>query len=418
MSVDTGKRQVTVIGAGIVGICCALYLQRDGHRVTVIDREAPGEGCSKGNLGIFAIDHGIPHAKPGILAEIPGMLLDPLGPLTLRWSYLPWIAPWLARFIRASFRDRFEPISIALQNLNRHALKAYDPLIKSAEALDLVVRRGWLLVYGSDRSYQRAKKMDVEVRRSRGVNLQILSSDEVQELEPALSPGTKWGVLFPDVAHCTNPYRFVQVLAEDFRRKGGNILQEKVTGFTVGPGGPSRILTEAGAHGVDVVVLAAGAYSREMARQLGSKVPLDTHRGYHVMVAEPNVELRVPVLSGDFHFGITSMEEGLCVGGTVELAGIDAPPNYARADKLLGVARRILPGLRGTASSRWMGCRPSLPDSLPVLGRSPHYSSVYFAFGHGHTGLTQGAITGKLIAEMVMGTPTTIDVHPYRVDRF
>lgn len=418
MEVAGPRRQVTVIGAGIVGICCALYLQRDGHRVTVIDQHQPGEGCSKGNSGIFAIEHCVPLASPGILAEVPEMLLDPLGPLTLRWSYLPRMAPWLLRFIRAGFRDRFESISNALHNLNCHALEAYRPLVKSADALDMVLGRGWMFVYESDQSYEKAKKREIEVRRRRGVNLRVLDSNEVQELEPALSPNVRRGILFPDVAHCTNPHRFVTVLAEDFRRKGGSILQEKVTGFTIGPGGPTQVRMGAVTHGVDVVVLAAGAYSRKMASQLGSRVPLDTQRGYHVMLPEPNVELRLPIISGDFHCAMTPMEEGLRVGGTVEFAGVDAAANYARADKLLSVARRVLPGLSETVSSRWMGCRPSLPDSLPVIDRSPHHASVYFAFGHGQLGLTQGAITGKLISEMVMSRPTTIDVGPYRVDRF
>ena len=266
-------RQVTVIGAGIVGICCALYLQRDGHRVKVIDRHQPGEGCSKGNSGIFAIDHYVHFASPGILAQVPEMLLDPLGPLTLRWSYLPRMVPWLLRFIRAGFRDRFESISIALHNLNCHALQAYRPLLKSAAAFDMVVGRGWMFVYQSEKSYGKARKTEIEVRCRRGVNLQILNSNEIHELEPALSPSVRRGILFPDVAHCTNPYRFVTVLAEDFRRNGGSILQEKVTGFTMGPGGPVQVQTEASAHAVDVMVVAADAYSREMASQLGSRVP-------------------------------------------------------------------------------------------------------------------------------------------------
>lgn len=418
MRAEVNHRQVTVIGAGIVGTCCALYLQREGFRVTVIDQQAPGEGCSKGNLGIFAIDHCVPQASPGILAEVPPMLMEPLGPLTVRWSYLPRFTPWLLRFIRASFGDRFESISVALHNLNRYALEAYQPLVEGAGASNMVLSQGWLIVYESERSFERANKTEIEVRRRRGVSVRVLDSDQVQELEPTLAPSIKRGVLYPEVEQCTNPCRFVKVLAEDFQRKGGTILQEKVTGFTFGPGGPVKVHTEAQARAVDVLILAAGAYSRDMARQLGSKVPLDTQRGYHVMLPEPNVELRHPIMSGDFHCAMTPMEEGLRVGGTVEFAGVHARPNYARADKLLAVARRILPDLSETVSSRWMGCRPSLPDSLPIISRSPSHSSVYFAFGHGQLGLTQGAITGKLITEMVMDQPSTIDVSPYRIDRF
>ncbi len=409
---------VFVIGAGIVGICCALWLQRAGLGVTVIDQHPPGEGCSKGNSGIFAIEHCVPNAAPGILTDIPGMLLDPLGPLTLRWTYLPTIAPWLLRFIRSSFRNRFESISNALHSLNEHALAAYQPLIKRAEASDMILKRGWLLIFESDRSYQKAKKTKIEVRKRRGVEMRILDANEVQQLEPALSSRIQYGVLFPEVAHCTDPHRFVNVLAQDFLRNGGAILREKVTSFTLGARGPTKLHTDVGTHRVSSVVLAAGAYSKGMARQLGSRIPLDSERGYHAMLPTPKVKLHVPVISGDFHCAVTPMEGGLRVGGTVEFAGLRAPPNYARADKLLSVARRILPDLDESGVSRWMGCRPSLPDSLPVIDQSPRYTSVYFAFGHGQLGLTQGAITGKLIAEMVMGKTTALDVQPYRADRF
>ncbi|MCH8883198.1 MAG: FAD-binding oxidoreductase [SAR324 cluster bacterium] len=415
---DPSRRHVTVIGAGIIGICCALYLQHDGHPVTVIDWQAPGEGCSKGNMGIFAIDHCVPNATPDILAEVPGMLFDPLGPLTLRWSYLPSIAPWLLRFVRASFRDRIEPISVALHRMNSHAMEAYQPLIQRAGAAGMVRKSGWLMVYESASAFEKAKRIKIGLRQRRGVRVEILDVGSLREHEPALNPKIEHGVLFPDVAQCTDPHRFVRVLAEDFLRNGGGILKERVTGFTLGERGPKEVRTDSASHEVDLLVLAAGAYSREMAKQLGSKIPLDTERGYHNMLPDPNVQLGVPVVSGDLHCAITPMEGGLRVGGSVEFAGLHAPPNYARADKLLTVARRILPGLNDSGASQWMGCRPSLPDSLPVISRSPCYSSVYFAFGHGQLGLTNAAVTGKLIAEMVAGRDTTIDVTPYGADRF
>ena len=407
-----------MIGAGIVGICCALYLQRDGHQVTVFDPQAPGEGASKGNSGIFATDHIIPESVPGIWREVPGMLLDPLGPLTLRWSYLPRALPWLLRFIAASRRPRFEAAIKALLALNNQAMDAYQPLVDSAGAGGMILDSGWLVVYESSRAFEKAAPLKVQARLENGVEVEVLNADGVHELEPALSDRVRHGVYYPRVSQSTDPFRFVQVLAADFQRQGGSILREKVTGVTFTDGGPHTLHSDTGSHPTGAVVLAAGAHSKGLARQLGAKVPLDAERGYHAMLPEPGVHLKVPVISGDFHCAMASMEGGLRVGGTVEFAGVDAPPNYARADKLISVAQRLLPGLNDAGHTQWMGCRPAIPDSLPVIGPAPASTDAFFAFGHGMVGLTNGAITGKLVAEMVGGRPTTIDLTPYRAGRF
>lgn len=412
-------RRVVVIGAGIVGICCALYLQRDGHAVTVLDPAPPGEGgASSGNAGILAVDHCAPNAHPGIVWELPGFLLHPLGPLTIRWRYLPGLAPWLWRFLLASRRPAYEANGRALNALHQHAMAAYAPLLESAGAQGLIRRRGWLTVYESDAAFQAARPAKVELRRAMGIRTEVLDGPAVRALEPALSPAVRHGVYYPDVAQTTDPLRLVQALAADFQRHGGTILRERVRGFDRGEGGRRVVFTDAAAHAADVVVLAAGAWSRPLAQALGSRVPLDTERGYHAMLPEPEVDLQVPVISGDFHCAMVPMEGGLRVGGSVELASVDAPPNYARVDKLVSVARRTLPGLNDRGHTRWMGCRPSMPDSLPVLGRSPRDPNVYFAFGHGQVGLTNGALTGQLIAELVADRPPTLDLAPYRAQRF
>jgi glycine/D-amino acid oxidase-like deaminating enzyme len=414
-----GPRRVTVIGAGIVGICCALYLQREGHTVTVLDPAPPGEGgASFGNSGIIAIDHCVPNAHPGIVWEVPGYLLDPLGPLTIRWRYLPRVAPWLLRFVRASRHRAFEAGAHALHALNEHALAAYQPLLERAGAQALIRRSGWLVTYESSAAFAKARPYKVDLRQAHGVRTEVLDGRGARELEPALSPEIRHAVYFPEVAQATDPLRLVKALAQDFQRRGGTLCRERVRGFSLGPHGPQAVHTDAVMHATDAVVLAAGAYSRTMARELGSRVPLDTERGYHAMLPTPGVNLRVPIISGDFHCAMTPMEGGLRVGGSVEFAGVDAAPNYARVDKLLSVARRTLPGLNDAGHTRWMGCRPSMPDSLPVLGRSPRYREVYFAFGHGQVGLTQGALTGQLIAELVGGRAPTVDLTPYRPDRF
>lgn len=415
---SANPKQVAVIGAGIVGICCALYLQRDGHQVTVFDPQGPGEGASKGNAGMFAIDHILPEAVPGIWREVPGMLLDPLGPLTLRWSYLPRALPWLLRFIASSRRAQFENAIEALTALANHAMDAYQPLLKSARAAGMIRQNGWLLVYESSQAFEKAAPHKVQARLERGIEVEVLNAAGVHEMEPALSKAVRHGVYYPGVSQSTDPFRFVQVLAADFLRQGGKILREKVTAVSFQEGGPHTLYTDSSSHQTGAVVLAAGAHSKALARQLGAKVPLDAERGYHAMLPDPKVNLKVPVISGDFHCAITPMEGGLRVGGTVEFAGVDAPPNYARADKLVSVAHRLLPGLNDAGYTKWMGCRPAMPDSLPVIGPAPASPDAYFAFGHGKVGLTNGAITGKLIAELVGGRPTTIDMTPYRAGRF
>jgi len=411
-------RHVIVVGAGIVGICCALYLQRDGHRVTVVDPLPPGEGCSFGNAGILAIDHCLPESAPGMWKRVPGMLADPLGPLTLRWSYLPRLLPWLVRFLASGRSGPFAASAAALQALNQTAIPAFDPLLNDAGAQALVQRKGWMLVYESDRHFAQARAMKVGFRERMGIRLEVLDGPGVRELEPALSDSVRHGVYFPDVVHTVNPHRLVQVLAGDFQRRGGAIRTGTVQGFNLGEGGVTSLLIEGEALETDAVVLATGAHSGSLAAQLGSTVPLETMRGYHADLPQPGVTVKMPMISGDFHCAITPMEHGLRVGGTAEFAGLDAPPNYRRADRLMSVAKRLLPGLNEDGQTQWMGHRPLMADSLPVLGRSPFHPNVYFAFGHGSLGLTQGALTGKLIAEQVAGKPTSVDLTPYRADRF
>ena len=248
--------------------------------------------------------------------------------------------------------------------------------------------------------------------------LEVLDAQGVRELEPALSPDVRHGVYFPEVAQTTDPFQLVQALAADFRRHGGVIQTERVTGFGFGPGGVEKVRTEGGPFAADAVVLAAGAHSKTLARRLGARVPLDTERGYHAMLPEPGVNLKVPVISGDFHCAMTPMDGGLRVGGSVELAGVDAPPNYARADKLVTVAKRVLPGLNDAGYTRWMGHRPSMPDSLPVIGKSPSIPNAIFAFGHGMLGLTHGALTGRIVADLAAGRNPPLDLTPFRPDRF
>lgn len=407
---------VVVLGAGIVGVASALCLRRDGHAVTLIDRNDPGEGCSFGNAGIIARYSVVPLASHATLHELPRMLLDPLGPLSIRWRYLPRLLPWLLRFGACARPAKLAASAAALAALQQHTLAAYQALLDQTEARDVVRSNGLLCPYESEQKYA-ADAADRALRRQHGVTMQELSGDEAREIAPALAPSIKRATLFPDCAHTINPLRLVQILAHDLVRRGGQIQRALVTGIEAGEHGVT-VHTDGERYHGDTVVVALGAWSGKIAADLGSPVPLDTERGYHVVIPRPGIELRLPTLFPEYKFAATSMEMGLRLAGTVELAGLDAPPNYERARVLLRHGRRLFAGLSTDDYSEWMGCRPTLPDSLPVISRSPRYANVYYAFGHHHLGLTLAPITGRLIADMVAQRESTIDLAPYRIDRF
>ena len=406
-----------MVGGGIVGVCCALYLQRDGHRVTVMDPGGPGEACSSGNAGQFVTGYCVPLGLPGIAKDVPAMVLDPLGPLTIRWPYLPALLPWLLRFMAASSPRRVGEIAKALYRLNNDALTAFDPLLEQAGADHLIRRNGRLDVYQSERVFAKAQ-VKFDLLRRCGVKVEMLDQKGIRELEPALADRCGQGAFYPESAHTTNPLRLTRLLAEDFVRRGGVILRERVTDFRTGSDGVWSVVTDGGRHPADQLVLAAGAYSRPLAAKLGSRLPLEAERGYHLMLPQAGIELQRTVVHGDRYFGLTPMEGGLRLAGTVELASVHAKPNFARADALFQAARHALPSLNGRGAVRWMGCRPSMPDSLPVLGRSPIHRSVYFAFGHGHLGLTGAAASGRVIADLVAERVKDSQFDAYRADRF
>ena len=417
VSMSSARCEVAVIGAGIVGTVCACCLRRDNRDVTLVDRAGPGEATSFGNAGGIGPSNIMPIATPGMLRQVPKWLLDPAGPLHLRWSYLPRVLPWLIRFLRAGAEPEVRRISAALAALNSGSFEAYAPLLREARLQHLIRRDGLLLVYHAKRGLD-DDALEIELRRELGFELHILGADEIRRLEPTLAPTFECGVFLPDGGLCTNPFGLVQGLAEHFRSTGGTVLRREVHGIEMGPTGPRRILTDGGDLVAERVVIAAGIHSSVFTRQLGYSVPLESHRGYHVTIPDPGVMPRRLVMPVDYRFAITPMDMGLRFAGTVELAGIEAPPNYERARTLLRIGRRVFPGLRADTHSEWMGHRPCLPDSLPVLGTSPRHENVYFAFGHGHEGLVGASKTGRLIADLVGGRPPSIDPAPFRIDRF
>jgi len=271
----SASHPIVVVGAGIVGVCCALYLLRDGYRVILVDRGAPGEGTSFGNGSIITEEAVVPVQTPGIARKVPGMLVDPLGPLAIRWSYLPKIAPWLFHFVRASHPQRVEAASIALGKLLDGALAAYDPLVEAAGIRDMIRRSGWVSVYETEAGFKGYEPL-LELQRRRGVNFEVIAPEELRQLEPSLAPIFVRGVYYPNVAHTVNNFRFVQELAAAFVRLGGEIRQQAVVGFEQSEGRVSAVVTEAGTMACSNVVIAAGAWSKKLTALLGSKPPLYT----------------------------------------------------------------------------------------------------------------------------------------------
>jgi len=410
-------RHVVVVGAGVVGLACASHLQMRGYDVTLVDPRAPGEYCSLGNAGCLSRCSCVPLGLPGTWRKVPGWLMDPTGPLFIPLRYAFRIAPWLWRFQRSTSMTRVNAIADALHALLTQTVEKWRPLAAWAGAADLIVQQGYAFAYESEAAFA-GDALSRQIRAARDVAIEVLTGADIRAFDPSLSPLLTHLVLLPEQGHCPNPLRLSRALAARLAAGGATFATRAVTGFDLVDGRVTRVRTEGEPIDTDTVVIAAGAHSKPLAAQLGAKVPLETERGYHAMVLSPTVVPRIPIASGEGKYFVTPMEEGLRVAGTVELAGLAAPPDYRRADALVEKAQRLLPGLRGARVERWMGHRPSLPDSLPVIGRAPRARNAFLAFGHGHVGLTAAAPTGEIVADLIGGRTPFIGIEAFAAERF
>jgi D-amino-acid dehydrogenase len=413
----TGPRQIVVVGAGVIGVCCALYLRRDGHEVTLVDRFSPGEGCSFGNAGLLARSSISPMADPSTFAKIPGWLFKTDGPLSIRWSYFPKLAPWLIRFIQAGLSNTANETSKALHLLTDPSVDLYKDLAQQAGRPDLVQPSDYLQIYRSKKGFRNAVN-DFAMRRNFGFKIDEINKTDIQALEPALSTDYICGYRVAGHGYTVDPEALVKALAEMFTKEGGVFKKADVLSFDVNANGPDKVVTDTGIIACDTVIIAAGALSKKMASQLGSKVPLDTERGYHVTARDPGIEISRPIMEGDAKFLVTPMTMGIRFAGTVELGGVVAPPNPKRIQLIEKKAKQMFPDINLAETTSWMGLRPSIPDSLPVIGPSPEIKNVYFAFGHQHIGLTSGPQTGQIIADFVSARLSNYKVDAFRADRF
>ncbi len=409
--------KVIVIGAGVVGAATALSLVKERHQVTLIDRDSPCAGASFGNAGAIVNGSCVPTAMPGILFDVMRMLSQPHSPLTIKPSYFPRILPWLLRFVLQSRQGKVVENSVNLHALSVHAVESWHSLINNTDLSSLLRETGWLKVYEHQQTFAGTQKSR-ELLDLVGTPYEILSAAEIQDLEPNLAPIYQQGFYQKDSLSITNPERLVTGMVDLFIAGGGHYQQFDVTSVEAKSDG----VTLEGPQGqlsADKIVLTAGAFSGNIAKQLGDSIPLDTERGYHLMMSESNKELlNRPVVNAEQSFVLSPMDTGLRMTSQVEFAGLKAKPNYDRIRALLPSAKRMLPAVDTEEQSAWMGFRPSIPDSLPVIGHSTTSQRIIYAFGHQHLGMTLAAVTGLTVADLIANRKSKVSLTAYRANRF
>ncbi len=411
------SKKIVIVGAGVVGAASALALQKEGHLVTLIDKEAPCSGASFGNAGAIVNGSCAPTAMPGAFFDAMRMLLRKDSPLTIKASYFHKITPWLIRFLMQSRISAVEHNATQLHALSQYAVASWQQLTKNTELSSLFRETGWLKVYQSDQSFVGTAQSRALLNKL-GTPYEILSADEIRELEPNLAPIFKRGFYQKDSLSIVSPKNLVEGMVTLFVSRGGCYKQFAVDKI-IALDDSIKLTGTNGDLITDKVIIAAGTWSRTLAKQLGDNIPLDTERGYHLMLPESTASLlNRPVVNGDNSFVLSPMETGMRITGQVEFAGIKAAPDYSRIRRLLPLAKQMLPQLDISEKSVWMGMRPSLPDSLPVIGLSSMTPNVLYAFGHQHLGMTLAAITANVVADILSSRVPKVAISPYRPNRF
>jgi D-amino-acid dehydrogenase len=406
---------IAVVGGGIVGCATASWLIAEGHKVTVFERAPEARPASTGNAGLIALAEVSPLARPGIITKAPGWLLDPLGPLAVRLRDLPAMTPWLLRFVASARPERVEAAAEALSWLMSTALADHQELARRSGMSGHMRKTGALYITASESGY-RAAKEEWDERVRHGVPMQELTAAEARKLVPALTGKFSKAFFAPESWTVTSPLAILEAL----RRRIGDadaFVKQEVIALHPESREISVMTAEGGDLPFDRVVVAGGVWSRTLVRGLGLKICLETERGYNTTYPKSPIDLPMPVFFSDHGFIASPLAVGLRVGGAVEMASPDAPPNYKRAAAMRKVMRRYVPDLPEEGGVEWMGCRPSTPDSMPVIGRDPRDPRIVFAFGHGHLGLTLSAATARHVASLIAGRPDQ-RLKPFGIERF
>ena len=406
-----------VVGAGIIGTAVAHELVRRGRDVILVDRGAVGMGASYGNMASIAVTEFMPASRPAIWKQMPGWLLDPEGPVRVRLGHLPRLVPWFARFLAASLPARLRALEAQGAALCGRVHDDLLPLLRDIGLEAELSEEGCLALYADEAEF-RADRDHIEILERFGFAHEVIGRQAIQALEPAISDRIGMAVLLPENRSLRDPHRLVVRLAERFQALGGRLEAGEVVGFERADGIRGVRLAGGRVLAADEVVLCAGAFTGRLARLLGEPIPLESERGYHTQIMAPGITLAHSIIWPARAFMITPTAGGIRVGGTVEMAGLDAPPDYRRARIIVQRARELLPGLQVGDAAEWMGHRPALPDTVPILSASAKTRGVFYATGHGHLGLTYAATTARLMGDLITGATPPIDLRPYRIDRF
>ena len=407
--------KIGIVGAGIQGISNALFLQKKGFSVTIFDRDEPGSpAASYGNAGHFSPYASVPINRPDVLTDVPAMLLSTTGPLALKWNYVPKMIPWFLKFIRNCTTKRMMHTAKNMHQILDLALPAYDELFDEIELGGLVEKKGILYIW-NDQSLK-SRELEIKVRNELGVDQQVVTPREIHDLEPNIKPIYHGGVYYQHGRHARNPKKILLKLYDLFLKKGGKFLKMNIKDINFNDEKPV-IKAEMQSFLFDKIVIACGSFSKKLTDNLDEKIPLDTERGYHVHFKDCDHLLSRPVIFQNRGFGITPMEQGLRVVGTVEFGGLDNPLSKSRVKNLIDNAKYMMGDLP-EHEDEWLGFRPTLPDYLPVIGPSKKHKNVFYCFGHHHLGWTLGPISGKIISGMIAEENTNLDLKPYSSLRF
>jgi len=410
------KSSVGVIGAGIQGVCISLFLIKKGFKVTIIDKEDPGkESASYGNAGHFSPYASVPINRPDILADIPSMLLNSTGPLALQWNYVPKMIPWFLKFIKNCSKTKMMHTAKYMHQILDLALPAYDELFQDIDISNLVESKG-IIYFWTDKDLK-SRDLEIKIRNELGVKQQLLTPHEIHDLEPHIKKFYHGGILYPNAKHARNPKKILLKLFDLFLKKGGLFEKQNVKTINFLQNSKPEIKTELKSYIFDKAVIACGAFSKKLTDQVDEKIPLETERGYHIHFKGFDHLLSRPVIYLNKGFGITPMEQGLRVVGTVEFGGLENPPSKKRILNLVNNAKYLFPELK-QHNDEWLGFRPTLPDFLPIMGPSKNYKNLFYSFGHHHLGWTLGAISGKIISSMIAEENTNLNLSVYNSKRF
>ena len=417
MKEDVGiKPSIGVIGAGIQGVCISLCLIKKGFNVTLIDKEDPGnKSASYGNAGHFSPYASVPINRPDILADVPSMLLNSTGPLALKWNYVPKMIPWFFKFIKNCSTKKMMHTAKYMHQILDLALPAYDEIFQDIDMNGLVESKG--ILYFWTKKDLKSRELEFKIRNDLGVKQQLLTPHEIHDLEPNIKKVYHGGALYSNARHARNPKKILLKIFDQFIKKGGVFIKQNVNSINFTDDNKPKIKTDLKIYKFDKAVIACGAFSKKLTDQVDEKIPLDTERGYHVHFKGFDHLLSRPVIFLNKGFGITPMEQGLRVVGTVEFGGLNNPPSKKRILNLVKNAKYLFPELK-EYQDEWLGFRPTLPDFLPIIGPSKNHKNLFYSFGHHHLGWTLGAISGKIISGMIAGENSNLDLSPYNSQRF